>query len=517
MSDSDSDLTMAPPPVPIKRFGLGVRAVIQIILAAVSLTFIYYLAISYSTRKDLTQDGIFTLSEASQNLLASDDLQAREKPVKLIAALRKTSPHYDRLRPIIEEYERLSGGQIELDIFDPILDSDRALEVENNYSSTLQQNLFSDDLLIFDARDGLKPEEGATQSSLNKHLRYLEAKSLLVKRTDKNKQRRVVGFQDEEMISSALQLAVEGAHRIMYLVEDKSDLDVGELDSPWQVLTEALLKQNILLAPIKISQVEKIPENAQGLVIVAPEYDFEDEELRKLQEYWNRPAASIIAYLDPTHRPPKLRSFLRKHGVSPRDDRILRTRNGRTETQVLSTFTSGTEVNDSLEEKSVPFEGRIGSLEVREGAEDLVSRGIQAFTLIESAGNYWGEVDYRQPDPTFDPNKDEAGPLAIAAAVIKGNSRADRTADQVSKMIVMSTSDFLDPQRLGSEQIDFVKNSTLWLLGREDLMGIGPRSIQRRKLNLIKEEVGLLNNIVIFFIPAGLFLIAMMVWNARRA
>jgi hypothetical protein len=84
-------------------------------------------------------------------------------------------------------------------------------------------------------------------------------------------------------------------------------------------------------------------------------------------------------------------------------------------------------------------------------------------------------------------------------------------------MIILSTSDFLDPKRLGNEQLDFVKNSTHWLLGREELMGIGPRSIERRKLNLIKTEVSQLHRIIVFFIPAALFLIATIVWNTRRA
>ena len=84
-------------------------------------------------------------------------------------------------------------------------------------------------------------------------------------------------------------------------------------------------------------------------------------------------------------------------------------------------------------------------------------------------------------------------------------------------MIILSTSDFLDPKRLGNEQLDFVKNSTHWLLGREDLIGIGARGVERRKLNLIKSEVSFLHNIVVFFIPAGLLLIAMFIWNIRRA
>lgn len=517
MSDPDSNINMAPPPRPVRRLGLGVRAVLQIIFAALSLCFIYYLAITHHKQRDLTKGGDYTLSETTRNLLSSKALQSRKEPVKMIAAIRRSSPHYPRLHPVIEEYERLAKGKLKVDFLDPIRDQDRALEVENNYGDFLGKTLFDDDLFIIDARSGVAANEHDRAEALTSHLRYLRAEDLLVKRTDENNQRRLVGYQDEDLLSANLQSAIEGRPRVMYLVEDKSDVEVGAANSPWLVLAEALLRQNILLTPIKISQIEKIPDNAEGVVIVAPQYDFEPKEIEILEEYWNRPAAALMALLDPSSRPVNLRAFLRKHGVSPRDDRILRTRNGRTETQVLATFTKGTDVNSSLEGKSVPFEGRIGSLEVREGAEDLVKNGIQCFSLIESAPGFWGETDYRKLDPTYDPDVDEAGPLSIGAAVIMGNSQADNTADKVSKMIVLSTVDFLDPKRLGNEQLDFVKNATHWLLGREELMGIGPRAIERRKLNLIKSEVTLLQRIVVFFIPAGLFLVAVGVWNTRRA
>lgn len=517
MSDPDSSIHMGPPPQAIKRFGTGLRAVLQLLFALLALIFVFYLALTHYDRKDLTKGGAYTLSETTQNLLGSTELQSRKEPVKFIAGIRKTSPHYSRLRPIIEEYERLAGGKLQVEFLDPVRDGDRALEVKNNYGDIFADKLFDDDLIIIDARSGIAETEEDKLEAINSHLRYLSVQDLVVERTDENKQRRKVGYQDEDLISSSLHSAIEGRPRIMYLIEDKSDIEVGDANSPWRVLTEALLKQNIVLMPLNISEQESIPTNAEGVVIVAPKYDFEPREVKILEEYWDRPASAIMAYLDPSSRPVNLRAFFRKHGVSPRNDRIIRTRNGRTETQVLATFTSGTEINSSLEGKSVPFEGRIGSLEVREGAEDLVSRGVQCFSLIESVSGFWGETDYKTPKPTYDDDADESGPLSIGAAVIKGNARADATADKVSKMIILSTSDFLDPKRLGNEQLDFVKNSTHWLLGREELMGIGPRALDMRRLNLIKSEVSLLNKIVIFFIPAGIFLIAVIVWNTRRA
>lgn len=519
MADNDSHFDMAPPPQPVKKLGLGVRAVLQIVFAILSLVFIYYLALTYQTRKDLSERSDFTVSEATENLLRSSGVMDREEPIKIIAALRKSSPHYSRLRPVVDEYERLSKGKVKLEYLDPIRDKDRAFEIQNNYGDLLADKLFEDDIFIIDARKGASANSVEATEDVTSHLRYLPASSMVISRTDINNQRRVVGYQDEDLLSSMLQSAIEGKPRIMYLVEDKSDLEVTAAGSPLQVISEALQKQNIYLLPLKISQVDRIPENAEGLVIVAPEYDFEPKEIEVLESYWKRPSSAIIAYLNPTTRPVNLRAFLRKNGVTPRDDRIIRTRNGRTENQVLATFTvgAGLGVNGSLEMKSVPFEGRVGSLEVREGAEDLVANRIQAYSLIETAPDFWGETDYKKANPKYDDDSDYSGPLSIGAAVIRGNANSDDTAPNISKMIILSTSDFLDPARLGNEQLDFVKNSTYWLLGREELMGIGPRSLQRRKLNLIKDDVKFLSNIVLFFIPVGLLLVAMFVWNIRRA
>lgn len=517
--ETNSNVTMAPPPRPVRRLGLGVRSVVQLLCALLCLVFLFYLALTYHSRTDLTEESEFSLSEATRNLLDSAGIQERDEAVKIIAAVRKTSPHYSRLRPLVEEYERLSGGKVSVEFLDPVRDGNRALEVQNNYGDLLSDQLFEEDLFIIDARTGADANSLEATVAVANHVRYLPVSEMVVSRTDENKQRRVVGYQDEDLISSMVQSAVEGQPRIMYLIEDKSELELSMAGSPLRILSNAFQRQNILLRSLKISEVETIPDDAEGLVIVAPEYDFKPSEIEVLENYWQRPSAAIVAYLTPTSRPINLIAFLRKNGITPRDDRIIRTRNGRTESQVMASFTAGAGlgINGSLELKSVAFDGRVGSLEVREGAEDLAAKRIQAYSLIEANQGFWGETSYRKPDPKYDEEADYPGPLSIGAAVIRGNANADETAPDISKMVVLSTSDFLDPQKLGNEQLDFIKNSTHWLLGREELIGIGPRSLQMRKLNLIKEEVSFLSNLIIFFIPAGFLLVAMFVWNLRRA
>ncbi len=507
---TETSSEMNPPPRPVRRLGIGSLAIFHLALGFLILIFAFYLGMTHYDRKDLTYNTDFTISETTTHLLESDLLREREEPVKIIAALRKTSPHYTRLRTLVEEYERIAGDALDIDYLDPIRDQDRALEVTNIYGEILKNQLFTDDILILDARK--KGEENSTTG-----LRYLPVEQLLLKETDDKKQRRIVGYRDEDFLSSLLLSALEGKARTMYLISDKSDIEVNDTNSPWLVLAEALARQNIKLEFLIISETERIPDNAEGLLLVAPKYDLEKSEMAVLEEYWNRPSASIMAFMEPTGRPENLRAFFRKHGVTIRDDRVLAVKNKRTETQVQALFTAGSSINDGLANRATTFEGKISSLEVRENAVDLASQRIQCIPLIEAGPNYWGETDYTKANPTFEENSDVRGPLYLAASVLKGNANADDTADLISKMLIFSTTDFLHPDRLREEQMDFVKNSTNWLLGREELMGIGPRAIERRKLNLISSEVDLVQKIVIFYLPATFLLIGLFVWNTRRA
>ncbi|MDA7863039.1 GldG family protein [Akkermansiaceae bacterium] len=506
---------MAPPPSPITRLGTRSRVLLQLVLAVIILVSAFYIGIIYHTQKDLTHTSEFTLSEETLNLLGSSAISKREEPVKIIAALRKNSPHYARLRNLIEQYENLAKGKIAVDYLDPIRDQDRAVEVANNYYDTLGQ-LFSDDIFIIDGR--LSPPVDPTSPDAG--LSFVRVQDMLVMRTDENKQRRVAGYQDEAMLTSYLLAALEPKPRIMYLISDKNDIDASDTSSPAEMLKETMGRLNVFLAPIRISEVDEIPANAEGVVFAAPQYDLSTEELQKVDTYWKRPNSSILAYLDPSAELPNLNSFLRRNGVTPRNDRILKVSNGRTDSQVQALFSINAPVNDvtvSLEGKAARFEGRVSSLEIREGAEDLVTQGIRCFAVIETAPGYWGEVDYKKPNPTFDDSSDQPGPLFLGAGIIRGNASLENEEDTASKMIILSTSDFLNPERLNNEQLDFVKNTTHWLLGREELMGIGPRGLVRRKLNLIPSEVSWLQNIIVFFIPAGFLMISLFVWSIRRA
>lgn len=83
-------------------------------------------------------------------------------------------------------------------------------------------------------------------------------------------------------------------------------------------------------------------------------------------------------------------------------------------------------------------------------------------------------------------------------------------------MIVISNTDFLQPPHHRAENLDFLASSVNWLIGREQLAGIGPRSLDTYKLPLLDAQVSFINRINLFFLPAFLLLIGAFVWSSRR-
>ena len=97
--------------------------------ATIGLAIVFFLslnalsnAVLTSTRLDLTQDRLFTLSDGTRDVLAS-----LEEPIDLrfyySERFDEIGPniarHSDRVRELLDEYERLSNGMIRIEVFDP--------------------------------------------------------------------------------------------------------------------------------------------------------------------------------------------------------------------------------------------------------------------------------------------------------------------------------------------------------------------------------------------------------------
>ncbi len=502
------------PSRPLNRWGLGTLSVLQIVFLAVILITLNYLAAQYFTRFDLSREAAYTLSPSTKHYLADKVVKDRAKPMKWIMAFRRSSPFYERVRTLAEEYAHRSNGKILLEIVDPMRSSDRTQEVTAAYGISLLK-----DIIIMDARTDDSPvtsEDKTGTKTLNPNVKIVVAEDMAVY-TTKETQRRITGFQGEDILTARLVESIEGRPKKMLFLADKSRIDADGDNSPWKSLENTLRFQNVELTGVNLSGLKEIPGDAEGVALVAPKYDLTDEELAVLEKYWNSPRAALLVLLKPGETPPKLRTFLRGYGVTPRRDRIISMADKRVNTAAHGMFTYAVDFMKELQGKSTIFEGASSSIEVREGAEDLMNRQINPIGLIAASPEFWGETKFGEGKEAFDEKEDNKPPLYLAACVTRGAANDDRFSANTSRMIVVANTDFLDPGNQRAENIDFLASSVNWLINRESLAGIGPRSLGTYKLPILDAQVSFINRVNLFFLPAFLILAGAFVWSSRRA
>ncbi|MGJ8633095.1 MAG: DUF7088 domain-containing protein [Luteolibacter sp.] len=503
------------------RFGLGFLSILQIVIFLIVVICANYLSSKNSLRADLSRAGDYTLSSSTDNYLNSEAVKSRVRPIKLIFVFRRSSPFYEQVRALAEEYERSSGGKIELEIIDPLRAPDRTQQFTAAYNLTLVT-----DLILIDARpDDTVPivTSGATgEPALNPNITIALAEDMLTFATDESGQRRPDTFRAEDLLTARLVEAIEGKSRRFLFLADKSRVDIEDVNSPWKNLAVTLRYQNIQLTAANIAGLREIPEEVNGVAIIAPKYDFTDEEIATLEAYWNKPRSAFLILLAAGECPPKLRTFLRGKGVTPRVDRIITKVDGRLTTTARGNFTKGVGFLKDLVGQGAVFEGASSSLEVREGADDLGIRKIAPVPLIKISSDFWGEVDFGKGSgddgsgETFDPIRDTPAPLYIAAAVTRGASNDDRFSAETSRMIVISNTEFLQPNRQRAENIDFLASASNWLVLRESLTGLSPRTIGTYKLPLLDAQVSFINRLNLIFAPLAFLLIGGIVFSTRR-
>ncbi len=492
----------------------GGIAFLHLLCAVVLFLAINYLAANHRKAWDLTQDDEFTLSAQTRQLLSSEMLAGRDQPVRIIAAIRSHSAYYPRIRAILKEYELLADGGLTVEFVDYIRDNDMALKIADQYETS-----FTEDMVIVDAIPAVpEPTPGVDGSGTGSrkiaelrqsHVRFIAVNDMLVHTDDQRTGRRLSGYQEEDQLTAAIRRALEGNPRRFYFLADKSQVgDSGE-DAPWNFLSRTFEKLNITLTPIRVSGLQRIPEDAAGVALVAPRFDLNTREMSVFREYWERPRAATLIILDPSlkEQPSNLRAFLREHGVTPRVVRLSTTRGNRQVFDIPTTFTNAAALGD-LANASTLFEGASSSLELRENAEDLELRQIVPLALIATDNSVRA-----QP---LDGSTAIPGPHYLGASVSRGNERNENTARETSRMIVVSNTDFLKPRSRHKEHIDFLRNTSNWLIGREELSGIGPKRVRYYKLLLTPQKVSFVNQLNLLFIPVLFVAISLCVWIARR-
>jgi hypothetical protein len=480
---------------PMHRFGIGVNVLIQITLFVALFGIVNYLSYRHYWRRDLSPSRDYTLSDASLNYI-----HKLGKDVDITIVFTRESDVMPDVRALVEEYRRAKEKRIHVEEIDPARDIERAEQLKLNHKITLSGN----GILV----------------TANKRTRFISEQEIIVKGAEGNRANPSVDFRGEDAITSAIVGLIEGEVKKFYFVIGKGSASGKEADPAFIALSELGLQQNFEVVTLDLNELEKIPDDANGLVLIGPKYDLNEREMGVLTTYWQGKRAAIFLLLDPNGTTPRLKKFLQSNGVIPRPDRVLyaeSTSSGpKKQFSVQTEFLDDSPISKSLRNVSSSLSGQTQSLDLRPESPEVKQQHIEIIPLIQANEKFWGETDYLAELPKVDP-EDTKPPVIIGASVERGHVSDERLAVESSRMVVVGNALLLDPSTRLAVHQDFVASSLNWMMNRERLIGITAKRKMMFRLELTEKQRKRIFWVTALLMPGTTLMFGFLVWAHRRS
>jgi hypothetical protein len=443
-------------PKKIHRVGIALNVLLQVALILFLAAIANYIGFEHYRRWDLSRDKKYELSDKSKRFL--DSVKGKMRITVLFGG---ANPIGQDVQNLLTEYQYAAKGKIDVENVDSERNLSRAKEVFDKYKVVSDESLL---VLDYDGR--------------NKTVKASEMAEVDPGNPMFGEQPKIAAFKGEQAITSAMIDLVEGKKNVLgYVLGHKEPPLADEAPtmqlpmrpeagarSPISVLKTFIQNENITMQELNLFEVPAIPEEIKTIMILGPQYDLSDREMKLLRDFWNK-QGRILVLLDPTADTPNLKAFLAEVGVKVNDDRLMA--NVKTGIQevarvrdVIGRFIGDSPITKRLADVRAPFFGGTSSIDVTPQDPSRPSN-IKLQPLAQAEKGYWGEMDYNATDETllqFTQGRDHDVPLNIAVSVEKGGSDDERVQANSSRMVVVSNSTFVQDNALTQAQqgLDFI-------------------------------------------------------------
>src|SRR6266567_5267887 len=485
----------------IRRGQIGFNVLTQIVLLLFLAVMVNSIAFKHYRRWDFSRDQKYTLSDKTERFLKT----LKGKMRVTIFFSPNTSIAAD-IQNLLTEYQYAGNGKIDIEHIDPERNLSRAKELFDKYKVVTDESL-----LVLDYEGRNKTVKASEMADIDQSgMAFGEGP-------------RVAAFKGEQAITSAMIDLVEGKKKTLGYVTGHKEPPLSEGTSPISVLKTFIENENIKFQELNLLDLDAIPADVKAVMIVGPQYDFSDREMKLLRDFWDK-QGRLLLLLDPGAKTPKLRGFVNELGVKMNDDRLMVfLRTGIQELaltrDVQAHFLGDSPITKRLADARALFFGGTSSLTLE--PDHVRAANIRVEPLIQSEKGYFAETDYNTDDQVklqADAKRNRNTSLTIGASIEKGGSADERVQVNSSRLVVVSNATFVQDNAITQDQqaLDFVSGSVNWLLSREQLIGIAPKIAKPLTFSLSEDALRNFRWIVLVLMPLIPAVIGAVVWWQRR-
>jgi ABC-type uncharacterized transport system len=498
----------------IQRLQIGVNLLIQLILIFFLVSAVNWIGFRHYKRWDVSRDQKYALSDKTKRFL--DTIKGK---VRITVFFSPNTPITVDVANLLTEYQYAAKGKIDVENIDPQRNLSRAKELFDKYKVVSDESLL---VIDYDGR--------------NKTVKASEMAEMDTSGMAFGEGPRVTSFKGEQAITTAMIDLVEGKKNTIGYITGHKEPAITETSpaspmliqqqpaSPISVLKTFIENENIKFQELNLFNEPQIPADVKTVMIVGPQYDLSDREMKMLRNFWEK-QGRILLLLDPSAKTPRLNAFLNEVGVKINDDRLMAfVRTGIEELalirDVYSRFLGGSPITKRLADVRAVFFGGTSSITLE--PDRVRANNILVQPLILAEKGYFAEKDYNTTDQNKlqnDAKNAGEAPLTIGASIEKGGSADERVQMNSSRMVVVSNATFVQDNALTQDQqaLDFISGCANWLLSREQLIGIAPKVPKTLTFSLDEAALRGLRWILLGLIPLVFVVLGTVVWWQRRA
>src|SRR5205814_936767 len=283
----------------IGRIRIGLNVLAQIVLILFLVAMVNSFSFRHYARWDFSRDQKYTLSDKTKRFL--DTLKGK---MHITVFFSPNTPITADVENLLTEYQYAGKGKIDLEHIDPERNLSRAKELFDKYKVVTDEPL-----LVLDY-------EGRNKTVKASEMADIDQSGMAI-----GEGPRVAAFKGEQAITSAMIDLVEGKKKTLGYVLGHKEPPLTE-GSAISVLKTFIENENIQFKELNLLDLDAIPEDIKTVMIVGPQYDFSDREMKLLRTFWDK-QGRILLLLDPAAKTPKLDAFVSELGVKVNDDRLM--------------------------------------------------------------------------------------------------------------------------------------------------------------------------------------------------
>jgi hypothetical protein len=469
----------------LRRFALRANLLAVILLAGVLFGMVNYLSMRHYTRFHWNRNLFAQLSNRSLRLLESVD-----DDIHIVVLLRPANEAYRSVTGLLQEYAARAPN-LSVEIVDPDRDMARTEQIVRQY------RLGKSECVVFEigTRHQIVPADQIIES------RIPGAGSEGPRRA----------FRGELLFSSAIYSLTQATRPTVHFIQGHGEHSPNDFDrhSGYSRIAARLRDENLDVEVLNLGETRTVPNHCSLMIVAGPTVEFSPFEIALVRDYLDR-KGRLLLLLDARTKT-GLEPLLLEWGASLGDDIVVdesRTLSGRE--LYISTYSDHPITAPLQNLATVLFLPRsIRPRPLTAGGDKPV---ISDLATCSATG--WAEFDPDDATVHFDPQVDIPGPVAVAVAIERGPIPGVHVQIRPTRLVVIGDSDFASNGGLMGANSDLFLNSANWLLDREELLNLSPKTFEELHLVMDARQLRRLFGAVVILLPG--LVAALGLWVAWR-